>query len=402
MTSLQDQTNAQTPGQWAVRWHGIVLLGALLFLVPIVHLCWHGLLGHREPILATRSQLPAPELTSASFADGSWMLAKEKQLREDTPVAWWLRGHWNELRYHTGVPQSPLVHFGRDEWFFIQESVRPDRAAWDRAAPTRRAFLREVQQLVAASGAELFMVVIPDKARVYPEHCYGAEGMPECKRDNYAAILAELGELGIPTVDLAAAMATARTAEPDGELYYRRDTHWRPQGALVGGRTVAAALEQRYGSQLGERVPMELSGMTSVRLIGDLPANMGILTVEVPDPQMDRRTVPMSLLAERLAETRDYYGLNLRTSTGTVAMDGKDPASRILWIGTSFSEENGANATSLFLGRPLRTVIARGAIGMKPLRLALDELRAGTKAKVVVWELVERGLFDAVWREPKL
>jgi hypothetical protein len=39
---------------------------------------------------------------------------------------------------------------------------------------------------------------------------------------------------------------------------------------------------------------------------------------------------------------------------------------------------------------------------MKPLRQALDELRAGTAAKVVVWELVERGLFDPVWRAPKL
>jgi SGNH hydrolase-like domain, acetyltransferase AlgX len=402
MTTSPDPTLPQTPAQWAVRWHGIVLLGALSFAVPVAHLGWHGLLGRSEPIIATRSQLPAPALTADTFADGSWMLAKEKQLREDTPLSWWLRGNWNELRYHAGVPQSPLVHFGRDGWFFIKESVQPDRAAWDRAAPARRAFLQEVQQLVARSGAELFMVVVPDKARVYPEYCYGDAGMPEQKRGNYAAILAELGELGIPTVDLAAAMAAARAAEPAVELYYRRDTHWRPQGALAAGRTVAAALEQRYAALLGDRLPMELSGMTSVRLVGDLPANMGILTVELPDAQMERRTMPMSLLADRLAETRDYYGLNLRTPGGTVAMDGKDPAARVLWIGTSFSEENGANAAALFLGRPLRTVIARGAVGMKPLRLALDELRAGTAAKVVVWELVERGMFDPVWREPKL
>lgn len=403
MTSPSDSTNVQTPAQWAVRWHGIVLVGALLLAVPIVHVFWHGLLGRSEPVLSTRSQVPAPAFTAAAFTDGSWMLTKEKQLREDSPLSWWLRGHWNELRYHAGVPQSPQVHFGRDGWFFIQESVRPDRAAWDRAAPQRRRFLQELQQLVARSGAELFLAVIPDKARVYPEYCYGDAGMPDGKRDNYAAILAELGELGIPTVDLAAAMAAARTAEPAVELYYRRDTHWRPQGALVGGRTIALALEQRFGGALGDRVPIELGGLTSVRLIGDLPANLGILTVEVPDPQMERRTVPMSLLAERLAETRDYYGLELRTPAGKVAMDGKDAAARILWVGSSFSEENGANAASLFLGRPLRTVIARGVSGLQPLRLALDELRTGrVAAKVVVWELVERGMFDAAWREPRL
>jgi hypothetical protein len=402
MTSLQPSPSAPTPAQWAVRWHALVLFVGLLASVPLVHLVWHGLLGRQQPLIGTRSQLPAPVATRASLADGSWMLAKEKQLREDSPLCWWLRGNWNELRYHAGVPHSPLVHFGRDEWFFIQESVRPDLAAWRRATPTRREFLRSVQELVAKAGAELFLVVIPDKARVYADRCYADGRLPDEKRDNYAAILGELGELGIPTVDLAAAMAAARAAEPDVELYYRRDTHWRPQGALVAGRTIAAALEQRYGAVLGPRVPMALSGATSVRLVGDLPANMGIATIELPDPQMERRTVPMSLLAERLAETRDYYGLELRLPTGPVAMDGKDPNAPVLWIGTSFSEENGANAVSLFLGRPLRTVIARGAVGMKPLRLALDELRAGTAAKVVVWEFVERGMFDPVWREPKL
>ena len=108
------------------------------------------------------------------------------------------------------------------------------------------------------------------------------------------------------------------------------------------------------------------------------------------------------MLGDHLAEVRGYHSIRERTPAGTVDLDGKDPNAEILVIGTSFSEENGANAASLFLGRPLRTVIARGAVGMKPLRLALDELRAGTKAKVVVWELVERGLFDGVWREPKL
>lgn len=392
----------QTPAQWAVRWHGLVLTAVLLASVPLVHVLWHGVLGEDEPLLRTRSQLPAPVATVDNVFDGSWMLTKERQLREDSPVVWSLRSHWNELRYHAGVPQSEQVHFGKDEWFFIQESVAPDRAAFDRAQPARRAFLREVRDLVQGAGAQFFMVIVPDKARVYPELCYGEGGMPPGKRDNYAAILADLAAVGIPTVDLAAAMAAERAANPSSELYYRRDTHWRPAGALVGGRTVAAALEQRFGSLLPPRVPMELSGVTSVRLIGDLPANMGIATLELPDPQIERRTAPFSLLADHLAEVREYYGLEVRANGGRVAMDGKDANAAVWVIGTSFSEENGANALSLFLGRPVRTTIVRGAVGLEPLRAAVPELRAGTKAKVVIWELVERGMFDPVWREQKL
>lgn len=401
-TSAATTTTTQTTAQWAVRWHGLVAMPLLLAIVPIVHGVWHGLLGHDEPLLRTRSQLPAPVASRSSVFDGSWMLAKERQLREDSPVVWWLRSNWNELRYRAGVPQSQQVHFGKDEWFFIQESVFPDRAAFDRAQGARRQFLREVRDLVAGAGAELFFVVVPDKARVYPDLCYADGVMPAGKKDNYAAILADLAAVGIPTVDLAAAMAAERAAAPATELYYRRDTHWRPAGALVGGRAIAAALEQRYGARLRPRVPMALSGLTAVRLIGDLPANMGIATVELPDPVVERRTAPMSLLADRLAEVREYYGLELTTPNGKVAMDGKDPDAEVWLLGTSFSEENGANAVSLFLGRPLRTTIVRGAVGMAPLRAALPELRAGTKAKVVVWELVERGIFDPVWREPKL
>ena len=414
MNPAPDSPSPQTPAQWAVRWHAVVLVALLLAAVPAVHVVWHGLLGRDEPLLLTRSQVPPPTATSASVLDGSWMLAKEKQLREDSPITWWLRGSWNELKYRAGVPQSPLVHFGKDEWFFIQESVFPDRAAWDRATPQRRQFLRDVKAMVEKAGAELFMAIVPDKATVYPDRCYADGQLPACKAGNYAAMLAELGELGIPTADLAAAMAPARSemaaaraADPQGDpakydLYFARDTHWRPQGALAGGRAMALALEARFGSKLAPRVPMELGALTEIRLLGDLSANLGLATIEVPDVQMERRTVPLSLLSERLAEVRGYYGVNLRTPNGAVTLDGHDPAAEVLVIGTSFSEENGRSALSLFLGRPVRSVIVRGAAGMKPLRAALDELQKGTRAKVVVWEMVERGQFEPVWLEPKL
>lgn len=391
-----------TGAQWAVRWHAIVLFCALCGSVPVAHAVWHWVLGHDEPMLRTRSQLPEPPLTVDGVLDGSWMLAKERQLREDTPVTWWLRGTWNEWRYRLGMPGSAQVHFGKDEWFFIAESVHPDRAAFDRAQPARRRFLAEVRDLVRAAGAELIVNVLPDKSRVYAELCYPDGVMPPHKRDNYAAILADLAALDIPAVDLAGAMAAARAADPATELYYRRDTHWRPQGALVGGRTLAAAIEQRWGARLGPRAPMQLTGVTAVRLIGDLPANMGIATVELPDPVMEWRTAPLSLLADRLAEVREYYGVEFRRDAGNVAMDGKDPNAEILLIGASFAEENGMNALALFLGRSVRAYIRRGAAGLLPLREALAELRAGTKAKVVVWDVVERGLFDPQWWDPRL
>ncbi|MFY9343614.1 MAG: hypothetical protein WAT39_14050 [Planctomycetota bacterium] len=397
----------QTPGQWAVRWHALVLGAVLVVSVPLLHLIWHWLLGHDEPLLRTRSQLPPPAATIADVLDGSWMLAKDRQLREDTPVTWWLRSTWNELRYRAGVPESNQVHFGKDEWFFAKEEVYPDRAAFDGAQDSRRRFLGEVRDLVRAAGAELFVVIDPDKTRIYPDYCYPDGALPACKRDNYAAILADLRALDIPTADLATAIGNERAANPeqghpDRELYYRRDTHWRPAGALAAGRAVAAAIEGRCGDRLGPRVEMRLSGKTAVRVLCDLPANMAIGTVELADGAGGWRTAPMSLLAEHLSEVKEYYGVELRRGDTFVAMDGKDPAAEILLIGASFAEENGANAIALWLGRPLRVNIHYGATGLASLREVLPELRAGTKAKVVVWEIVERGIFDPAWRDQRL
>lgn len=400
--SSAERNPDQTPLQWAVRWHAVVLAALLFGSVPLVHLVWHGLLGHDEPLYRSRSQSPAPTASLASVGDGSWMQAKERQLREDSPIVWWMRGQWNELRYHAGVPRSTQVHFGRDEWWFLAPSVHPDHAAFERARPARLQFLRDVRALVEQAGAKLFVMVAPDKARVYPDKCYADGRLPPGKRDVYAAILADLAAAGIQTADLAAAMAAARAADPDTELYFRRDTHWRPQGALVGGQAAAMALEAAYGSLLGPRRAIELGNVAEMRLLGDLPANVGFLTLEVADPWVGGvRTLPLSLLGDRLAEVRGYYAIRDRTPAGTVALDGKDPNAEVLLVGTSFSAENGANALSLALGRPVRMVVERGAAGVEPMRAAVAGLRAGSKAKVVVWEVVERGFFEEAWLAPK-
>ena len=70
-------------------------------------------------------------------------------------------------------------------------------------------------------------------------------------------------------------------------------------------------------------------------------------------------------------------------------------------MGTSFARENGANSVSLHLGRPIRTTIVIGASGLEAMAAARPGIRPGMKAKVVLWEIVERGYYDPQWREPR-
>jgi hypothetical protein len=397
----QPDTETQTPAQWAVRWHGLVLGAVLIASVPLVHLVWHGVLGHEAPPIRTRGQVDAPAPTRTNVLDGSWMLAKDRELRELSPIVWWLRSSWNEACFRADAPRSEQVHVGRDDWFFLRATVAPDRAVFERRAPVRRRFFTEVRDRVRAAGAELFVWLVPDKARVYPEFAFAEGVLPPAKVDVYATVRRELADLGIATADVAAAMAGARAATTE-ELYFRHDTHWRPQGALVAARAAAVSIEGGpLGARLGPRGGVELSGKESIRLVGDLTAMLGLATVEIPDAR-GTHTVPMSLLTERLAETRDYHGIVLRQGGQTLPLYGDTEHAEILVAGTSFSEENGWKALSLALGRPVRAVLERGAGGTEPARAVVRLLEQGVRPKLVIWEIVERGLFEEEWRAPGL
>ncbi|MBL9076570.1 MAG: hypothetical protein JNL08_03650 [Planctomycetes bacterium] len=393
-------TPPQSPGQWAVRWFAVVAAALLCASVPLVHLVWHGLLGHAAPPIRSRGQSTAPAPTATNLLDGSWMPQKERELREASPIAWRLRSGWLELLYRAGLPRSPQVHVGRDEWFFLAATVVPDRARFDQRREVRRRFFTAVRDRVRAAGAELFVWFVPDKARVYPEFAYGSGALPPGKAAVYGDVLAELAELGIATTDVAAAIAAARRAAPAEELWFRRDTHWRPFGALAAARAAAAAIEGGpLAARLGPRRDVELAGTESIRMVGDLTALLGLATVEEPDAR-GTHAVPMSLLTARLAEPRDYHGIVLREDGRALPLYGDTADAEIVVAGTSFSEENGWKALSLALGRPVRAVLERGAGGTAPARELLRLLDAGLRPRLVVWEFVERGLFEDEWQDP--
>lgn len=390
----------QTSAQWAVRWHGVVLAALLCASVPVLHLVWHGLLGRSEPPYRSRALAASPAPTRENVLDGSWMLAKERELRELSPVAWHLRSSWNELLFRAGIVRSTQVRVGRDGWFFLAPTVAPDRATFERRIDVRRRFFTTVRDRVRAAGGELFVWLVPDKARVYPEFVFAGGELPAGKQPVYGEVLAELQALGIATADVASALAAARAADPATELYYRRDTHWRPLGALAAARAAAVAIEGGpLGARLSPRRGVELHGKETIELLGDLSALLGLATVEVPDPG-GTHAAPLSLLTLGLTEPREYYGIALREGGPPQQLSGEVDA-EILVAGTSFSEENGWKALSLALGRPVRAVLERGAGGVEPARAVLRELDRGARPALVIWEIVERGLYEAEWADPR-
>ncbi|HEB53773.1 MAG TPA: hypothetical protein ENI87_11025 [bacterium] len=405
MTAIERQpaNGEQTPGQWAVRWFAVWFVGVLVAVVPLVHCTWHVVLGNTAPVVRTRSQVAMPAIDPSRLRTGEWMAAAERSLREASPVVWWLRGSYNELRYRLGVPHHARVRFGEDEWMFLAETCReigPARPAMSAAA---RAFVADVLGRIRDAGAELLVAIVPDKARVYPKRAFADGRMPPHLGRRYADLVRRFEELGVPVVDLATPLAAA-AGDPAGEpLYYARDTHWRPGGALLASQAIAAAIEARFGDRLSPRVAMTLKGPSSYFAPGDLLLMSGMLGAVEPRPDGSVRPIALSLLTNRLAERRDYYGIETKRGGGARALRGEDPAAEVLLVGTSFAEEGGLAALTFALGRDVYGCIDKGAVAIAPMQRAVRELADGVaRPRVVVWQIVERGFGAVEWREPKL
>lgn len=394
---------AQTPAQWAVRWHGLVAAALLTASVPVLHLAWHVVGGQPEPLLVTRSQVPAPPVRWAKLADGSWMLAAERYLREASPVVWWLRGSWNELLLRAGVSQCESVHVGQAEWLFLRAEVEADDVRFRAGAEVRRQAFTTVRDRVRAAGAELLVLVVPDKSRIYPEFAYPGGVVSPAKADHYATLLGELRDCGIAAADAATALQAARAANPTELFYYRTDTHWRPLGALAAAQAVAAVVEGGpLAARLSPRHALQLGAHSGRPGLGDLAASLGIGTIEVEAGGGKRHAAALSLTAQRFVEPFDSYSVAPVDPQERLVLDGKDPAASILLVGTSYTDANGLQALMLALGRSIRVVQENGATSLVPMQRALRELAdpAKPRPQLVVWEIVERGFLEDGWRNP--
>ena len=148
--------------------------------------------------------------------------------------------HMHHFVLAIGLDVSPVpkVLLGLDHWLYFRgedtHAVERDFRGTFWYAPSepteiahelerRRAFL-------AAHGIPYFVLIVPDKYTIYPEHLpRWITRAPKTRLDRLFEALAQHPELAV--VDPRAALRARKSAAP---VYYRTDSHWNYEGAIVG------------------------------------------------------------------------------------------------------------------------------------------------------------------------
>lgn len=392
----------QDPAQWAVRWHAVVLFLAFIAVAPLVHLAHMA-----TTTMPSERRLRADgEWTWDGVMEGRWTTAIGSWLEKDNPVAGAMTGNWNDMRWRLGILQNEQVHVGRDNWFYLRNSLDPSQQRIDSGAESRRQVLEAVAARARRLGIHFVVLLVPDKERIYPEYAYADGVMPSPKQGLYARIVDDLTAAGIPVVDVARVMHEARPAPGPGNLYYQRDTHWTVHGAFLAAQALRSHLEQSpVRDQLGRDVLYGVPQPMVVNLIPDLVALCGLRTWETPLAGMEEEVLlPASSVSSRLSESKQYW--RLRTAAIDVRpglpMDALADEALVALAGSSFSAENGKDAVAFALGRAVDgRGIHKGASALQGLAESLDRIERGeSKARVLVWEFVERAWLEGVWLPP--
>ncbi len=269
-----------------------------------------------------------------------------------------------------GAQQASLITPGRDGWLF---------PAWEDIREPNTAELRQVSDLVAdaitmirGAGIAVAIVLIPMRARIYPEKLPDNFRMASATAERYATLLARWRGAGALMPDLASRFAALRRSQNE-TVFFSADNHWKPVAAYAAAEEVA-----RLAAPLG--LPAVARGGTRLGEWGTLTMRDNDLAGLLP-PAEARRYQPERYRVRALPQA----------SGGLLVED--DAANDVAVLGNSFVLPGFGftPALSQALNRPVTLFVRAGNFGH--WRILTEYLGGGlfraNRPKLLVWELLE-------------
>jgi len=169
------------------------------------------------------------------------------------------------LWLHSSTPWGPVLA-GKDGWLYLARE-RPYLNVMDDYRVTAKLTPQEVETWVAVftarrdwlakRGIPYMVVVVPNKANVYPEFIPGRFNRIH-RHTKLDQMLAALTDAGVDAVDLRPAVLEAKNHGPG---YYRTDSHWTPLGAFFGYARVVDRLKKYFPAM--QPAPLENFTLTA-------------------------------------------------------------------------------------------------------------------------------------------
>ncbi|GLZ86308.1 putative alginate O-acetylase AlgJ [Metapseudomonas resinovorans] len=332
-------------------------------------------------------RLPA----DASLHDGKMAKAVENHYEAEFPLKRLGTNLWAALDYSLFGEGRPGVVLGRQDWLFSDEEFNP-LPRGEQQIEANLGLIRGIDRRLDEHGVKLLLVIVPAKARLYPEYL-DEEQPAQQQLGLYRRLHAAAQHADILAPDLLASLLREKEK---GLLFLRTDTHWTPHGAELVAQEVARAV-QRKAPLSGARQQFTTEQAASKSYLGDLA-----------------RFLPLDPLFSALLPAPDQF-----QPRSTHALDANpDDASAALFadvqvpvalVGTSYSanpEWNFSGALRQALGSD---ILDFAESGQGPLPPMLEYLQTDAfkdaPPQWVIWEFPERYLpmspdlsqFDREW-----
>lgn len=331
-------------------------------------------LGFASSLIAlTRTQRPAGE----EIATGAWSAEFERRFDREQPFRQAAIDTWGVLEYALFGDGSDGVLIGDDGWLYTTEEFLAGERD-DAEAARKLDDVERVRDRLAASGSALVVVLVPAKARIYPEQL-GRHRLPRELEDRYRHFRSALIAAGIHAPDLVTLLLEAKSRAP---VFLRTDTHWTPFGAHLAAEAVADHAAEH--DLLPSRDASDYRSLPT-----DPVLHRGDLLEFVPLGPLQERIGPAPDTLERFELETPAAGAGAAGLFGQVEIP-------VTLVGTSYSADprwNFENALKVALGTDVLNVADEGLGPMAPMEDYLASERfAASPPELVVWEIPERFL----------
>ena len=259
----------------------LVALLALLAATAVVALFAPAAAGF-SAVAEVRGPAARPGWPTSLWELRQWPRRFEAYIGDAFPGRSALIGAGNTLLWRLGALRSSRVIEGPENWLFLgdfqQHTIAKSRGLLP-LAPEQAARWAEqyeaVRAGVAEHGAELRLVLVPDKQTVYPQQLPAwarpRPGERPTMTDQIVEALRRRGAKGV--LDLRPVLREAASRQ---QVYWRTDSHWNPAGALVAAEHVLPWLQPDQPAAVRALLARCSVAETFERTTGDLVRILGV------------------------------------------------------------------------------------------------------------------------------